>query len=57
MVPWIPAFTGMTKKVSDMCFVEVPLDSRFHGNDKKGGCQVFALVPWIPDQVRDDKAG
>ena len=36
MVPWIPAFTGMTKK---------------------GGCQVFAVVPWIPDEVRDDKAG
>jgi len=45
MVPWIPAFTGMTKKVSDMCFVEVPLDSRVRGNDKAGGCQVFALVP------------
>jgi len=24
---------------------------------KKGGCQVFAVVPWIPDEVRDDKAG
>ena len=38
-----------------MGFVEVPLDSRVRGNDKAGGCQVFALVPWIPDQVRDDK--